>query len=543
MPWVIDPQTGYQVWEEPAAPASATPQLGTASHAAPGAAQAVTPVSQQQKNNDALIRSVSDPNSPNYRGPGYAHSVGADGAVQAKLVDPAANQMWKYQRDQAAANPNVGAPMADPAAAAAAQPAAPATPQQSLAAASARGVGAFQGAAPLAPQRAATGPQAGGDALARTKLPAAAGAPAAAAPTAGGVQVDYSRYDQAAQDLQNARNTFQSELDRLAGVDPFGNQAFLQKATDRAVAQAAGTAAGARGGAAALAGANRQAVGVQSQMAARGIQEMEQQKVQDARMASGLRLQAAGGIADVSQAAAQNEVALANQGLQAAEANLNAYMQKYGIDAQIGQAERESLRQLAVAMRGIDMEKYKTDANYRMNVDNNVITKYTSDNQLKAILAQIDAQENMSTGEVLMGLLGAGGGLGQAAIMTMGGPAGQAAGGGQAAAKATSDRRAKIDIHDPDRRDLQDFLGNTKGKLYRYKEPDKPGRKHGLNFGPMAQDLAKSRIGATLVDRDAEGTLRVDTSRLALADHAALAAVAGEVAELRRLVSRKRGRK
>ncbi len=350
-----------------------------------------------------------------------------------------------------------------------------------------------------------------------TGAPAAPGTPGAATPQ---IQADYSRYDQAAQDLDNARNVFTKELDRLAGVDPFGNQAQLQKATDRAVAQASGTAAMARGGSAALAGANRVAQGTQQQLTARGIQDMAQQRTTDANNAASLRLTAASGISDVAKNRAGNEVALGDQAVRVGSANLDAKMKQYGIDAQIGQAERESLRQLGVAMAQIDMDRYKTDTTYRMNVDNNVIAKYVSDNQLKGVLKEIQARENVSSGEALMGILGAASGI--------------------AGVFVGSDERIKHSVRDPDVRDLEDYLGKTKGKFYHYHEPGKAGRRPGLNFGPMAQALQQSKIGATLVVDTPDG-LKVDTARLALADHSALASLAADVKRLKARLAKKSG--
>lgn len=359
-------------------------------------------------------------------------------------------------------------------------------------------------------------PTGGGDpAAGQTGQPGAPQAPAAA----GGFNpqaADYSRYDAAAQELRAARDTFANELTRLSGVDPFGNQAFMQKATDRAVAQAAGTAAGARGGAAAQAGAQRAAVGVQSQLAARGIQDMQQQVRQDANAAAGLRLQAAGGMADVSTQLAENEVAFANKAADVGVANLQAMTERYGIDANIGQRERESLRSLAVEMGKVDMERYKTDMAYRMNVDDNIIAKYTSDNALQAALAQIEAQENISAGEALMGILGAGAGIAQGVAMK-------------------SDRRSKYAIRAPKAAELKEYLTKTGGSHYRYKTPNAPGQRRGENFGPMAQDLRGTKIGRTVVVEGKDG-LYVDTGRLALADHGALVSLAKRVERLARRV-------
>jgi hypothetical protein len=348
-------------------------------------------------------------------------------------------------------------------------------------------------------------------------------APTPTAPTPGNVPQyvtgDYSRYDAAAADLAQARSVFQDELRRLSGVDPFGNQAFLQKATDRAVAQAAGTAAGAQGGPAALAGAQRGALGVQANLAARGTQEAVQQRTQDELRAAQLRQGAAQGIAGVSGELAKNEIAISDQAARIGETNLQAAMQQYGIDAQIGQQERESLRRLGVEMAQIDMQRYQTDTQYRMNVDDNIIAKYTSDNQLRGVLETLSAQENLSKGDLVMGLLGMGGGLAQAAVMK-------------------SDRRSKTAIRPAKTAELREYLTKTGGSHYRYRQPGAPGQRRGENFGPMAQDLAKTKIGRTVVVEKADG-LYVDTGRLALADHGALVALAQRVERLAKRTAKK----
>lgn len=374
-----------------------------------------------------------------------------------------------------------------------------------------------------APKPAAAGAGTGGSGV--TPPASVQGDPgAAAAPlvdpngvtTGNFVKADRTAYDAAAQDLGRARDTFQSELNRLSGVDPFGNQAFLQKATDRAVAQAAGTAAMARGGAAAQAGALRGQQGVQSQLSARGIQEMEQQKVQDANASAGLRLTAAQGMANVAQGAAQNEVSLVNAQLSAAETNLKGYLG----GQELGQKERDSLRGLATEMAKVDMSRYQTDVDYRKNVDDNIIAKYTSDNALAGVMAQVAAGENISKGEFIMGLLGAGAGIGQGLVMK-------------------SDRRSKYAVRAPKLQELQEYLGASPGSHYRYRQPTAPGQRAGENYGPMAQDLQKTKIGRSVVVTRPDG-LYVDTGRLALADHGALAALAQRV---ERLASRVRGGK
>jgi len=342
--------------------------------------------------------------------------------------------------------------------------------------------------------------------------------------------VDYSRYDEAAQRIRVAEDTLMSELDRLSGVDPFGNQAFLRQATDRAAAQSAGIAAGGLSTATARAGNIRQAQGQQAAMVAQGRDAAMRQRSADQVQAGGLRVQAAGQMGQLATAGADNEVQLAALQAQTISQNLNSWIQHQGITLPLEQQDVENLRRIALEYAQLDMERYKTDVEYRAHADEMILGKYQADKNFEAIKMQVDAQENVSFGEFAMGLLGAGAGL-AGGIATA--PAGSVAG-----KLLTSDRRAKIDIHDPDLRDLQDYLGGPKGKLYRYREPNKPGRRPGLNFGPMAQDLARSRIGRTVVSVDPEGTLQVDTGRLALADHAALKAVAQDLAELKKAVGK-----
>ena len=64
------------------------------------------------------------------------------------------------------------------------------------------------------------------------------------------------------------------------------------------------------------------------------------------------------------------------------------------------------------------------------------------------------------------------------------------------------------------------MVDEAPGYSYNYKDPMRHG--YGQKFGPMAQDLLKTPAGASTVERSADGTLAVNTGRLALAEHAAL---------------------
>lgn len=341
--------------------------------------------------------------------------------------------------------------------------------------------------------------------------PAAAGAAPAWSPTS----ADTSAFDAGTQAIQQAQAVFQSELSRLSGVDPFGNQAFMQKATDRAVSQAAGTAAGVRGGAAAQAGAGERAVGVQAQTAARGVQDVAQQRSTDQNTASAQRLAAAGGIMSGAQAIAENQGKKADAYLKASELNLRGYLGGRELD----QRETESLRNVALEVAKIDQARYATDTEYRASVNANLTSMYNADTALQGLKYQVDAGENLSADEWLMGLVGAGAGVASGVAMK-------------------SDRRSKYAVRAPKLAELREYLGASPGAHYRYRTPSAPGQRAGENFGPMAQDLLRSRIGRTVVVEKADGYY-VDTGRLALADHGALSALAARVERLAAKTSRK----
>lgn len=65
-----------------------------------------------------------------------------------------------------------------------------------------------------------------------------------------------------------------------------------------------------------------------------------------------------------------------------------------------------------------------------------------------------------------------------------------------------------------------DMVDAAPGYSYEYKDPARHG--YGQKFGPMAQDLLKTPAGASTVEQTPDGTLAVNTGRLALAQHAAL---------------------
>lgn len=115
------------------------------------------------------------------------------------------------------------------------------------------------------------------------------------------------------------------------------------------------------------------------------------------------------------------------------------------------------------------------------------------------------------------------------------------------AAMALSDERSKRDIQELDAenrelRRLLEALGDdaeatvrgAPGHTYRYEDPDAPGAAPGLHAGPMAQDLERTPLGASLVREAPDGSKMVDTGRAGLTALAASSAQQRELDRMRR---------
>jgi hypothetical protein len=401
------------------------------------------------------------------------------------------------------------------------------------------------------------------------------------------VAVQRQNYENAVNALNETRGKYDQELAKLSEIDPFGSQAFLQKATDRAVAQAAGTAAGVRGGRGAQMGASRVAASTQNQLTARGIQEMEEARVRDAIQAASLRGQALQGVGaldtsrlntetameglnveaqrsnqadSTNRKAIQTQAETAREGIRASDiasqrqehtalegyraADINsqrvAHTQQQAIQqaevasqrlaetarmelsqrdiesmrqvqvaaAELTQRDVESLRNLETQFAQIDQQRYATDMAYQTSVDNNLMRQYDIDTNYAIRMEEIVRDSQFSLKDVYEAVLQAGLGL------------------------TISDERAKTGIRKAAPRDVREFAKSGRGSTYRYKD-----RSHGgvdEHFGPMAQDLERTKLGRKLVREGPDGVKRVDTYRLALADHAAIAQLAEDLEKLKK---------
>lgn len=213
-------------------------------------------------------------------------------------------------------------------------------------------------------------------------------------------------------------------------------------------------------------------------------------------------------------------------GVLAADADRQLAAQRMNLDAGLGygglanQATGQGLQYLSQAnQQGLLGQQMSND------MAQNLMNNYTSmANQERAAQAGVDVVNAQAANSPSF--------WEQLALNTAGG----AASGGAAGlmSLAFSDERAKEDITlDGIKAQLDEHLRSAPGYGYRYR----PGFGEDTETdraGPMAQDLEKSPFGKDIVRLGADGYRRVDTSRLALVNHAALAGMRSELDELKR---------
>lgn len=368
---------------------------------------------------------------------------------------------------------------------------------------------------------------------------------------------DLNRFDPATQGaaaLRNfqANNTGVTALQKFAEgpTGPSAAEAMLRLQAARDKAAALSRARSARGGAGAVAEAMKvaQAEGaatsqdtrgqlalVQAQEAAQRRQEQLQALTgaasaigqQDATQlnalgqASNAELAASGQVLDARKAVVDATSRVRDQDISVLRENLGAEIQTLGLnDNQVrffsGLGEAARTQGIEAAMqaqsRGVDAQTAIAQSNaqfadlaWRMLAANQQVEL-----QKLAVQAGVDmnnAQQRQAFVGQVLGFAGT----------------------GLTAGAAASDRRSKVDIKKV--RSMTDALRRTPGYSYRYKDPMKHGS--GNYTGPMAQDLESTPEFRSAV-REVNGTKMVDTGRLALSHHAALAEMAGKIDRLER---------
>lgn len=316
---------------------------------------------------------------------------------------------------------------------------------------------------------------------------------------------------------QGGPNTAQSlDLLRAAamGQGPSAAQAQMQLGTDQAI-KAQMAMAGSRGfNAAATRGAQMQGAEMQQQavnqaamLRAQEMQAAQQAFAQGALTQEGMARDAASRAAQINL---QQDVAR-QQSIQEA---INSYTQGAGsfaaMNADVAKAQAALVQQARMADQDAFLKAQMFNAQTGMQAHEMQQQQQLAYDQLaNQMLAgqlgglgtlfatEADRQKAIANARttVLGGGISAGGGV-LAAMM--------------APAAAASDARGKTDIKA--NKETQAFLNALTDNEYRYKDTSKPGTAPGTHYGPMAQDLAKTKMGRTIVIDSPDGMM-VDTSR------------------------------
>jgi endosialidase-like protein len=238
--------------------------------------------------------------------------------------------------------------------------------------------------------------------------------------------------------------------------------AQIQQGTDAGIAANMALANSSRGGAAARAGAQRQA------------------QENNATMDSGVAAQAAQqGNANALQAQGLAQSATAQQ-------------------AQTGLAQQAQDSSNALAQANLQQQQTSINNQYAANLYG---TQATAQANSLAGLNDFQTQENAANGLQLNEDQANAGALTNAVSGVA----------GAVAAGLKSDERSKEGIRDHDSL-VDDFLGRIDPKSFHYKDPNEAGAGHGMYLGAMAQDIEKTPgVGSTMV-RDVGGRKMLDTN-------------------------------
>jgi len=213
----------------------------------------------------------------------------------------------------------------------------------------------------------------------------------------------------------------------------------------------------------------------------------------------------------------------ADMGLQGAGAAAQAQMQdQQAANALRGQLYGQAYNQDAtVAQQNAQLGQQAQLANQQATLQNRALQTQALGQQLGWSQAQID--EQIKRGAIESADKGVVGGL-------FGGIGG--------ALSSLSDERTKTDIEDGDD-DADELMANLRPKTYRYLDKHAAKWGKGERLGIMAQDLAKSKMGArTLAIADDEGHIGFDLGK---ATSAALASVARLDKRLRAIEGERKG--
>lgn len=497
---------------------------------------------------EAYRQSHTDPNSPDYLGPGYDYVQDQWGAGMVMSKDPRrieAQLSWERQKGISGAptNPNaptdqildqlgMGVNQATPG------PIQPSTHRASVSQPMA--ADALSGLNQAAPRPGAT---AYAGTLDQTGLRGFSDrlAPPPTAPGENAPDIDRERIDT----LLTGVGSVQQKLLNLAdSADaPSAAEAALLKAsreadirsalaTEQSQRAALGAARSARnrGDRALL---ERQAVGEAAFIGQEGartdaLRQAEQEgnlailRANEADANRRFKADILGKAADLNLNTAALEVNIAEADLASATNLINQEFAQLGLDKQIDQQQAEAILGFTQEMAALQFEYDKLAVDDQNETERLLMQKYGIDQQTMVSLKQIKEQGKFRWDQLLTGLVG-----------------GAATGGTTAVAThlLKSDRRAKTNIRDTTPDELAELLATFKSQTFDYLDP-RDGR--GRQFGGMAQDLQKSRLGrAMVIDDHPSGALHVDGGRAGMAALSGLAFVHDRLAQLESAVSEK----
>ena len=274
-----------------------------------------------------------------------------------------------------------------------------------------------------------------------------------------------AQFRQAQMGLMNQLQT------QAAGGGPSLAGEQLRMGNEQAIAAQQAAMASQRGG-------FNPALARQSQQQMAQIQGGEAAKAAQLRMQEQLNAQQA-----LGQLAGQGrgqDIGLATTNAQLGQAN-----QQLGADLAMQQAGLQGQADISAMQGGVDIAALELQAAQGNQNAVLALEKLKLDRSLGQ--AEIDAERQKNKNNLLGGVLGT--------VGTM---------------VAASDVRVKKDIKD-DPKAMREFIAAAKGYDYKYKDGQKHGE--GSKHSPMAQSLAKTKLGKDMIVEAPDGTKMVDYSK------------------------------
>lgn len=466
------------------------------------------PAQSAQQAANAALRARLDPSHPDYLGPGYSAFTDPTGAVVMKITNPQAQAEWEANKSRMAANGGQAQPAVPTlqdmqnAVAGPPQPAAPLTIQQRFAAAPGAGAGGFvQLGAPARPMAAAqpAAPQLSSFAAIPMAQPGQPGStvPTSANPEAAGgpAEIDRSKIDSLLGNVSKAT----SGVMALANSENQFSQAQAQLGLGLGQAQSQSLSlarSGNRRDAAANVG---RALQVNSEMAGEATRSSALLRAQEEDAARRLKLDAFKTAGDLGLNAGALELDAERIDMATATNYLNQLFETNRLNLQLDEAEAARVTNFIRDMALIEKDYHALSLQEQAAIRDDLTRRYGISENTKLGLEQLDRQ-----GEVNWGQMGA------QFLMGLGSGAASAGMG----ALVASDRRLKTDIKDTTDEELEELLSTFKSQTYTY--TGKRGEQ-GRQFGGMAQDLKRSKLGAAMVHETSDGTMLVDGGKAGMA--------------------------